>query len=82
MSAWKLEAAKARLSEVVRQAAEHGPQTITVRGREAAVLVSADDYRRLAGGPTGESWVTRFRQGFIGDIDLERDDDRGRDFEL
>jgi prevent-host-death family protein len=82
MSAWKLETAKARLSEVVRLARERGPQTITVRGADAAVLLSSDDYRRLTGHPGELSWVDRFRTGFTGDIDLDRDVDTGRDFEL
>lgn len=82
MSAWKLETAKARLSEVVRLARERGPQTITVRGAEAAVLLSAYDYRRLTGHPGGPSWVDRFRTGFTGDVDLDRDADTGRDLDL
>ena len=47
---WPLQDAKARFSEVVR-AASREPQFITVRGEEAAVLVSAGEYRRLKGGP-------------------------------
>jgi antitoxin Phd len=45
---WKLEDAKARFSEVVRLACERGPQRVTVRGRDAVVVVSANDYARLA----------------------------------
>lgn len=82
MNAWKLETAKARLSEVVRQAAEDGPQTITVRGASRAVLLSVDDYRRLVGDRSDTSWVDRFREGFCADIELERDDDIGRDLAL
>ena len=46
---WQLQHAKARLSEVVRCAHDEGPQVITVHGNEAAVLVSAAEYQRLAG---------------------------------
>lgn len=81
MTAWRLETAKARLSELVREARHNGPQTITVRGTEAAVLMSAEDYRRLTG-PGGGSWVERFRKGFTGEVDLARDGDGGRDFTL
>lgn len=49
MARWQLQEAKARLSEVVRRAGSEGPQTITQRGKEAAVIVSADEYRRLTG---------------------------------
>jgi antitoxin Phd len=82
MSTWKLESAKARLSEVVRQARERGPQVITVRGDSAAVVVSADDYKRLVAHPDATPWVDRLRAAFTGDIDLERDADRGRDLPL
>ena len=47
MRSWQLREAKARFSELVRGAADDGPQTITVRGRRAAVLLSAEDYDRL-----------------------------------
>ncbi len=44
---WKLEDAKARLSELVRLAKEQGPQRVTVYGRDAVVVISADDYARV-----------------------------------
>ncbi|MYL02036.1 MAG: type II toxin-antitoxin system Phd/YefM family antitoxin, partial [Gammaproteobacteria bacterium] len=40
---WQVQEAKARFSELVRSA-DSGPQTITVHGRRAAVVLSADDY--------------------------------------
>ena len=48
---WRLEEAKARFSEVVRRAGSEGPQRVTVRGRPAAVVLSADEYERLSGPP-------------------------------
>ena len=45
---WRLQEAKARLSEVVKAAVKEGPQEITVRGETAAVLLSERDYARLA----------------------------------
>ena len=44
---WQLQEAKARFSALLRDAAREGPQTVTVRGRRAAVVLSADDYDRL-----------------------------------
>ena len=84
MSEWRLETAKARLSELVRQAQDQGPQTITVRGVDAAVVLSAEDYKALKyrDGSEGGSWVDRFRAAFTGEIDLERDEDGGRTFDL
>ncbi len=46
---WQLQEAKARLSQLVRQACAEGPQTITLRGEEAVVVVSAAEYARMAG---------------------------------
>lgn len=43
---WSLADAKAHLSEVVNRAIEDGPQTITRHGRETAVVVSAEEWKR------------------------------------
>ena len=47
---WKLGEAKARFSEVVRLAASGRPQRVTVRGRNAVVVVAADEFDRLRAG--------------------------------
>ena len=47
---WPLQDAKNRFSEVVKRAASEGPQTVTLRGRRAAVVLSAEDFDRLAAG--------------------------------
>jgi antitoxin Phd len=47
MTDWKLEDAKNRFSEVVRRAASEGPQFVTKHGREAAVVMGVEEYRRL-----------------------------------
>lgn len=44
---WKLGEAKAKFSEVVRLAAAGRPQRVTVRGREAVVVVSAREFDHL-----------------------------------
>ncbi|HYF23067.1 MAG TPA: type II toxin-antitoxin system Phd/YefM family antitoxin [Caulobacteraceae bacterium] len=44
---WTLASAKDHLSEVVRRASTVGPQTISVRGEDAAVLLSKADFDRL-----------------------------------
>ena len=46
--AWKLQDAKAHFSRVVRVAREQGPQCVTVHGKDAVVILSAEDYARLA----------------------------------
>ncbi len=43
---WTVADAKARFSEMIEQARAKGPQTITKRGRVAAVVVSAEEWER------------------------------------
>ena len=45
--AWKLAEAKAKFSEVVRLAAAGRPQRVTVRGRDAVVVVGAAEFDEL-----------------------------------
>ena len=47
MASWQLQDAKARFSEFLDAALEKGPQVVTRRGVETAVLVPIDDWRRL-----------------------------------
>ena len=44
---WQLQDAKNRFSEVVQKARQEGPQTVTLRGRRAAVVLSAEAYDAL-----------------------------------
>jgi prevent-host-death family protein len=44
---WQLQEAKNRLSELIKRARSDGPQTVTLRGERAAVVLSAEDYDRL-----------------------------------
>ena len=52
-ASWKLEDAKARFSEVVRLAEQGVPQRVSVRGRDAVVILSAEAYARLAPAASG-----------------------------
>lgn len=45
---WQLQEAKNRLSELVRMAQREGPQVITLHGKDAAVVVSAQDFGRFS----------------------------------
>jgi prevent-host-death family protein len=45
--AWQLQTAKARFSEVFRLARAEGPQWITRQGREAVVMMAAEQFDRL-----------------------------------
>ena len=69
---WTLQDAKSRLSEVLRRARTDGPQRLTVHGRESAVVLSVEEFRRLKGeGPTGQMLVDALRAAPYPEIDLD-----------
>jgi prevent-host-death family protein len=47
MNSWQLQEAKARFSEFLDAALKKGPQVVTRRGVEEAVLVPIEEWRRL-----------------------------------
>ena len=47
MRKWPVQDAKARFSELLEASLSNGPQSVTKRGIEAAVLVSAAEWKRL-----------------------------------
>jgi antitoxin Phd len=47
MQSWPVQDAKARFSEFLEKCLTEGPQMVTRRGAEAAVLVPAGEWRRL-----------------------------------
>jgi antitoxin Phd len=49
MSVWQVQEAKARFSELLNTAVEKGPQVVSRRGVETAVLVPIEEWRRLQG---------------------------------
>jgi prevent-host-death family protein len=79
---WKLEDAKARFSELVRQAHVEGPQAVTVRGRRAVVVLDADEYDRLAAPKPSQSLVAFLESLPMAALDLTREHDAGREVEL
>ena len=83
MERWKLEDAKARLSEVVRLASTAGPQLVTIRGREAAVVIAPEQYQRLLPKRKGEISLARFLKGLrLSTLNVEREIDTGREIDL
>ena len=48
MKIWRVQDAKARFSELLTACLVEGPQMVTKRGAEAAVLVPVDEWRRLS----------------------------------
>jgi len=47
MSVWQVQEAKARFSELLNTAIEKGPQIVSRRGVEAAVLVPIEEWRQM-----------------------------------
>lgn len=81
MSIWQVQEAKTRLSEVIEEAQNNGPQIITRHGTERAVVLSISDYRaRTAHKPDLREYLLvgpKFE-----DFEIERDRDTGREISL
>lgn len=79
--AWQLQTAKQHFSELVERARSEGPQVVTKHGKDAVVVVSAEDYKRLSGGEPSLVEFIRSAPDFEL-LDLRRVGDTGRDVEL
>jgi antitoxin Phd len=80
---WKFQDARAHLSEVVRRARSQGPQRVTVRGKDAVVIVSAEEFERLRGPErTGADLLKFLRSLDLWEVVPERDKDTGREIEF
>ncbi len=74
---WRLQDAKARFSELVRNAQSLGPQHVTVHGREAVVVISEEAYRRLKGRRSGRLLVDLLAASPLRDVEIEHEPVRG-----
>ncbi len=70
MNVWKLQDAKARLSEVVDRAHRDGPQVITRRGEKSVVVVAYDDF---AGEASVRDFKAFLRSAPLHELDLRRE---------
>jgi prevent-host-death family protein len=79
---WQLQEAKNKFSEVVEEAITNGPQVITRRGVETAIVLSYGDYRSLL--LKRKKLSTFFRESLLvgEDLDLARDRSGLRDEHL
>lgn len=68
---WQLQEAKNKLSEVVETSLTDGPQVISRRGKNTAVLMSYDEYVRLTR-PKKDLKYLLLNSGFH-ELDLTRD---------
>jgi antitoxin Phd len=84
MAQWQLQEAKARFSELVRAARVSGPQTITVRGEPAVVVLSQRQYRALSTRAAQPRLSAFMRSSpLVGlDLDVARDKSLTRDADL
>jgi prevent-host-death family protein len=72
MKRWQLQEAKARLSQLVRDAAEE-PQEISVHGKPVAVVVSQERYARLTADKPSFVRFLRDSPLFGEDFPIDRD---------
>jgi len=56
---WQLQDAKARFSELIEATLREGPQVVTRRGVETAVVVPIEEWKRLkeSARPTLKDWI-------------------------
>ena len=76
---WSVADAKARLSQLLDQAINDGPQAITKRGREVAIVVSVEEWHRKSsrtGSLAGFLAASPLRDS---GLDIERVDAPARD---
>ena len=81
-STWQLQEAKGNFSQLVKQAAAGEAQVVTVHGKPAAVVVSAEQYARLTRRKGRLSSALLQHDLAIDVIDLARSRDTGRDIAL
>ena len=84
-NAWQLQAAKARFSELFRLVLAKGPQWVTRQGKEAVVVLSAEQFDALTRRRAGSgSLVEFFAQSPLAKfgVELKREKDLGREIEL
>ena len=82
---WQLQTAKARFSELFRIVRSKGPQWVTRQGKEAVVILSAEQFEKLQKQRTGSKNLAEFfaKSPLAGSgIKLEREKDFGREISL
>jgi prevent-host-death family protein len=82
---WQLQTAKARFSELFRLVRSKGPQWVTRQGKEAVVVLPAEQFERLLKHNAGpQSLVDFFAKSPLSgsDVKFKREADFGRDIVL
>jgi antitoxin Phd len=79
---WTLAKAKDQLSQLVRRAQSQGPQMVSVRGRDVAVVMSKADYDHLLDPRAPRTLKEAILQLDLDGLDLARDPSPTPDREL
>lgn len=82
---WQMQDAKAKFAELVRRAGSEGPQIVTYRGADTAVVLSIEQYQKL--NATKPSFIDHLLSAPKWDDELvdlinDRSRDTGRDIDL
>jgi prevent-host-death family protein len=81
-NSWQLQDAKNKFSSLVDKAQHNGPQVVTKHGKDAVVVLSIDEYKKLIKPKT--SLLKFFQNSPLSKIklDIKRNKDLPRDIEL
>ena len=82
---WQLQTAKAKFSELFRRARAEGPQYVTRQGKEAVVILPAEEFHRLTSRQRQPVSLVKFfaESPLRGvELDLRRKPDYGRKVDL
>lgn len=79
---WQLQDAKSKFSSLVEKAQHNGPQVVTKNGKDAVVVLSIDEYKKLIKPKT--SLLDFFHSSPLAkeDLDLTRSKEMPRDIKL
>jgi len=79
---WQLQEAKNKFSNLVKRAQHEGPQVVTKQGREAVVILSVDDYKKLTKPKTNlYKFIQKSPFGGL-DLSISRDKKASRDISI
>ena len=79
---WQLQEAKNKFSSVVEQAQNEGPQIISKHGKEAVIILSIEEYRKIMK-PEGNLFQFMQKSPFHGvELDISRDKTTPRNISL
>jgi antitoxin Phd len=81
-NSWQLQNAKNKFSSLVDKAQHNGPQVVTKHGKDAVVVLSIDEYKKLIKPKT--SLLKFFQNSPLSKIklDIKRNKELPRDIEL